>query len=79
MEAPMAAGQDAKPGPTRTMAVVFAGSLGGVGAHKFYLKRPIWGVAYALFCWTLIPTIVSLIEMIGYLRMSDAEFERRYP
>jgi TM2 domain-containing membrane protein YozV len=67
-----------KPERTRTMAIVFAGSLGGVGAHKFYLNRPIWGVLYALFCWTLIPTIISLIEMIGYLRMSDAQFEQAY-
>jgi TM2 domain-containing membrane protein YozV len=67
-----------QPVRTRTMAAVFAGSLGGVGAHKFYLNRPAWGVVYALFCWTLIPTIVSLFEMIAYLRMSDDEFEQRY-
>jgi TM2 domain-containing membrane protein YozV len=56
--------QGPKPGRTRTMAIVFAGSLGGVGAHKFYLNRPIWGVIYALFCWTLVPTLISLFEMV---------------
>ena len=24
--------------------------LGAIGAHKFYLKKPVWGVLYLIFC-----------------------------
>ena len=45
---------------SRSTAVVLALLLGGIGAHKFYLNRPIWGVIYVLFLWTYIPAILLL-------------------
>jgi TM2 domain-containing membrane protein YozV len=43
-------------------ALVLALLLGGLGAHRFYLRQLGWGVAYVLFSWTFIPVIVSLGE-----------------
>ncbi len=43
-------------------ALVLALLLGGLGAHRFYLRQWGWGIAYALFSWTFIPVIVSLFE-----------------
>ena len=36
--------------------------LGGIGAHKFYLGKPVLGILYLVFCWTFIPGIVALVE-----------------
>lgn len=43
-------------------ALVLALLLGGIGAHRFYLRQWGWGIAYILFSWTLIPIVVSLVE-----------------
>ncbi len=63
---------------SRTTAILLALFLGGLGAHKFYLGQTGWGVAYLIFCWTLIPALVSLIEGILYITMSDEEFNTKY-
>jgi hypothetical protein len=65
-------------GPSRVAAGLFALFLGGIGIHKFYLGRVGWGVVYLLFCWTLIPAIVALVEGIIYLSMTDRDFSARY-
>ncbi|HEY1073416.1 TM2 domain-containing protein [Brevundimonas sp.] len=72
------AGAAAAGSKSKIAAVLFALLLGGLGAHKFYLGRPVWGVLYILFCWTFIPSVVSLIEGIVYATMSDAAFTRKY-
>lgn len=41
--------------------------LGGLGVHKFYKKDYKKGLIYLLFCWTLIPFIVSIIEGISLI------------
>lgn len=63
---------------TKGTAALLAFLLGGLGVHKFYLGQSVQGVLYFLFCWTLIPALVAFVEMIAYLLMSDAEFDRRY-
>ena len=62
----------------RKLAVILAIALGGFGAHKFYLGKNLWGIIYLLFCWTGIPTIISLIEGILFLVESDLSFNRKY-
>ncbi len=37
--------------------------LGGFGAHRFYLKQSGLGMLYLLSFWTLIPVIISLLEL----------------
>lgn len=58
----------------RTVAVLLALFLGGLGAHKFYLERPGMGLLYLIFCWTFIPSIIGLIEGIAYLTQPDEGF-----
>lgn len=55
----------------KTLAVVLALFLGGLGAHKFYLERPGNALLYLLFCWTLIPSFVAFVEAIVYVFMSE--------
>jgi TM2 domain-containing membrane protein YozV len=68
-------GQSSK---SKLVAALLAILLGGLGLHKFYLDRPVWGVIYLLFCWTFIPAFVGFIEGIIYLCTSDAKFAAKY-
>lgn len=52
--------------------------LGTIGAHKFYQGKNKWGFAYIFFCWTTIPTIVSVAEGIRYLFMPVNNFYEQY-
>lgn len=62
----------------KNSAAVLAFVLGGVGVHKFYLGETGWGIVYAVFFWTYIPTIAGFIEAILLLGMSPAEFDKKY-
>lgn len=59
----------------RKKAALYAIFLGSFGAHKFYLKQPVQGTLYLLFCWTGIPTIIGLVEGCVYLLLSDENFQ----
>jgi len=65
-------------GKNRLVAALMALLLGGIGAHHFYLGRPILGVVYLLFCWTFIPAVVALIEGLVLLCTSDDAFNRAH-
>ncbi|MCX7359755.1 MAG: NINE protein [Alphaproteobacteria bacterium] len=65
-------------GKSKLAAALFAFFLGGLGIHKFYLGRVVWGVVYLVFCWTLIPSLIGLVEGIIYLTMSDDAFAQKY-
>ncbi|WMW24003.1 NINE protein [Methanolobus sediminis] len=52
--------------------------LGGLGAHKFYLGQVGTGILYLCFSWTMIPSLIGLIEGIIYLTMSDDDFNSKY-
>lgn len=62
----------------KTTAGILGVLVGGLGVHKFYLGRTGWGIAYLLFCWTLLPTLAGFIEGILYLTMDDDRFDERY-
>lgn len=53
--------------------------LGGVGGHKFYLGRHGQGLLCLLFCWTGIPLVIALVELILYAAKSEDALRRRYP
>lgn len=38
--------------------------LGGIGAHKFYANKWFQGLLYVAFCWTGVPVIISLIDLL---------------
>lgn len=52
-------------------ALILALLLGGVGAHRFYLRQWGLGVAYLLFAWTFIPVFVALIECFLIRRRTE--------
>ena len=52
--------------------------LGGFGAHKFYLGKQWQGALYLTFFWTLIPSLIALIEFIVYAATSEAQLKKRY-
>lgn len=63
---------------SKGVAIMLALFLGGFGIHKFYLNQAFLGILYLLFCWTFIPAIISFFEVIIFLFMSEAEFNRRF-
>jgi TM2 domain-containing membrane protein YozV len=52
--------------------------LGGLGAHRFYLDQSGKGLIYLLFCWTLIPAVIALIDLIVFATMSQQTFDLQY-
>ncbi len=44
------------------VGVLLAVFLGGFGAHRFYLGQNGIAIIYILFCWTLIPHLIALVE-----------------
>jgi TM2 domain-containing membrane protein YozV len=63
---------------SRGTAIALALLLGGLGAHKFYLNRPAFGILYLLFCWTFIPSVFAFLEALTYLCASEAVFQKSY-
>lgn len=64
----------------KTTAGILAILVGGLGVHKFYLGRVGVGIVYIIFCWTMIPSLIALIEGIIYLTFNgtDEEFTVKY-
>ena len=65
-------------GKSKLAAALFTLFLGGIGIHKFYLGQIGWGIAYLLFFWTLIPSVVAFIEAILLFAMSNEKFSQKY-
>jgi len=63
----------------KTTAILLALFLGSIGGHKFYLGQVGMGVVYLLFCWTFIPAVVAIIELIWYITLSDDAFAEKFP
>jgi len=63
---------------SKSTAGLLALLLGGLGAHKFYLGKPMWGLVYLLFCWTFLPAIISLFEAISLFSMKEAVFQQKF-
>ncbi|MBV5259669.1 TM2 domain-containing protein [Synechococcus moorigangaii CMS01] len=62
----------------KTSAAVLAFFLGGVGVHKFYLGEIGWGIVYAVFFWTYIPTLAGFVESLLLVSMSQEHFDQKY-
>ena len=62
----------------KTSAILLCLFLGWVGAHKFYLGQTSAGVLYLIFSFTGIPFVISFVELIILIIMSEDEFNGRY-
>lgn len=65
---------DPQPKEKNTYALL-ALIFGGFGAHRFYVMQPMLGLLYFLFCWTLVPSAIGLIEGIVWLIKSREDFQ----
>lgn len=58
----------------KSVYVLLALFLGGVGAHKFYSGKTGLGLLYLLFGWTFIPMLIGVIEaLIALGKQSDEQ------
>jgi TM2 domain-containing membrane protein YozV len=62
----------------KNSAGLLAFFLGGLGIHRFYLKQTGLGILYLVFCWTLIPAIVAIIDAIIFWTMDTQKFNEKY-
>ena len=59
---------------TKSAATLWAIFVGGFGAHKFYMGSWGWGIVYLATCWLYVPFLVTLVEWVRYVLMTDDEF-----
>ncbi len=62
---------------SRIAAALLAMMGGSFGLHRFFLGQW-WGVAYLLFCWTLIPAVIGFIEGIVFLVSDQQQWNNKY-
>jgi len=65
-------------GISKVVLILLTLFLGGLGVHKFYLGRYLQGILYLLFCWTGIPMIIALVELILYIIASEETLNQKY-
>ena len=65
-------------GRQKRTAAALAVLLGTFGVHKFYLGEKFPGLMYVAFCWTGLPTVISLFEAVDYWQMSRITFNLTY-
>nr|DAQ29412.1 MAG TPA: putative membrane protein [Caudoviricetes sp.] len=53
--------------PSLMIYLLLALFLGGIGAHDFYIGKTGTGLIKLVFCWTGIPVIISVLNIIGAL------------
>lgn len=56
-----------EPKVNKTLYAILTLVLGSFGINKFYAREYKAGIARLLFCWTLVPTILSIAEFITVL------------
>lgn len=59
---------------------IIAFLLGGLGIQEFFLGNNLRGVLGILFCWTGIPAIVAIVQLIiAIMANDDDEWLAKYP
>lgn len=66
---------------SKSTALLLSLFFGTVGAHKFYMGSWGWGIVYVVLTLTIfliwIPLVLSVIEDVRLIMMSDDEFQRK--
>lgn len=64
----------------RFIFAIIAFFLGSLGIQEFFLGNHFRGVLGILFCWTYIPAIIAIIQIvIALFCSSDKEFYMKWP
>ena len=64
---------------TRGTAILLCLFLGGIGAHRFYLGQTKTAFLFLFFCWTFIPLLYAIIDLIDYCFLqNDETFNKTY-
>ena len=63
---------------SKSTTIVLAFFLGTIGIHRFYLGQYWKGIFSVLFCWTFIPTIISIIDCVVFSLMTTEKFDDKY-
>jgi TM2 domain-containing membrane protein YozV len=65
-------------GKTKGLTILLCLLGGGIGLHKFYYGSFGWGIVYLLGVMTVVPLIVSCVELIILITMTRETFDQRY-
>lgn len=63
---------------SKGLAMTLCFFLGWMGAHEFYLRNYFCGSLYLIFCWTLIPLLLSIIDFIALFITPQSVFHKMY-
>ena len=70
--------EEEKEPKNRYVGAILAWFLGGIGIQKFYIGHTGAGILSILFCWTGIPSIIGIIDVVRFLTMTDKKFNKLY-
>lgn len=62
----------------RWTAIAFAFILGGLGIHRFYLRQWPLAIIYLILCWTLIPSLIAVVEGTIWIIQGENKFNEKY-
>lgn len=57
----------------KTLYVILAIMLGGLGAHRFYAKEVKSGLLYLLFSWTLVPIFLGYVDAFYAIKQKSGD------
>lgn len=75
---PTAQQKQSKKNKSKKTTALLALFLGSFGIHRFYLGHYFIGFLYILFCWTYIPTFVSILESIIFYFLPEEKFDESF-
>ena len=64
---------------SKTALLLLTFFTGGLGGHKFYLRKWVQGIFYVLFAITGIPGLIALVELVIYIFTNEERLNERYP
>lgn len=62
----------------KAVLLLLAVCLGGLGTHRYYLRRYGSGLLFSLLFWTPLPWLLGWRDALGYARLGEAALRQRY-
>ncbi len=63
---------------SRTRLILLTLFTGWVGGHRYYLRQYTLGFLYTVLCWTFIPLVLSIIDLIVIISSDKKRFIKKY-